>query len=137
MSSETRDTLLHGQLQKGLTYELMRAPAVSGAQTYRELCLAARNEEQRLAKLGKRRQYQKQHQISTQDSGNSAKRYSKNAGQSQHVQDNHPQHQSWKQPQTSIESHNKRCFKCHKIGHFGRVCQALKSESGGYMNRSG
>lgn len=31
ISSETRDTLLHGQLQEGLLYELMKAPAVSGA----------------------------------------------------------------------------------------------------------
>ena len=59
MSSETRDTLLHGQLQDGLKHELMRAPAVSGAQSYPELCLAARNEEKRLAELKKRQQYLK------------------------------------------------------------------------------
>ena len=59
MSSETRDTLLHGQLQEGLQYELMKSPAVSGAQGYQELCLAAKNEERRLAELGKRRQYMK------------------------------------------------------------------------------
>ena len=59
MSSETRDTLLHGQLQDGLKHELMRAPAVSGGQSYPELCLAARNEEKRLAELKKRQQYLK------------------------------------------------------------------------------
>ena len=59
MSVETRDTLLHGQLQDGLRHELMRAPAVSGAQSYQELCLAARNEEKRLAELRKRQQYRK------------------------------------------------------------------------------
>ena len=58
MFMETRDTLLHGQLQEGLQHELMRAPAVSGAETYRELCLTARNEEKRLAELRKRKQYQ-------------------------------------------------------------------------------
>ena len=42
MSAETRDTLRHGQLQDGLKHELMRAAAVSGAQSYKELCLAAR-----------------------------------------------------------------------------------------------
>ena len=51
MSVETRDTLLHGQLQDGLKHDLMQAPAVSGAQTYQELCFAARNEEKRLAEL--------------------------------------------------------------------------------------
>ena len=51
MSKETRDTLLHSQLQEGLRDELMRSPTVSGAQTYLELCLAAKNEEKRLASL--------------------------------------------------------------------------------------
>ena len=45
---ETHDTLLHGQLQDGLTQELMCAPSVSGAQ---ELCLTAHNEEKRLLEL--------------------------------------------------------------------------------------
>jgi len=42
MSLETRQTLLHGQLQEGLRYNLMKAPAVAGAQTYPELCMAAK-----------------------------------------------------------------------------------------------
>ena len=56
---KTRDTLLHGQLQDGLKHELMRAAAVSGAQSYKALCLAALNEEKRLAELKKRQQYLK------------------------------------------------------------------------------
>ena len=55
MLSETRDALLYAQLQEGLKYELMRAPAVSDYQT---LCVAAKSEERRLAELQKRRQYQ-------------------------------------------------------------------------------
>ena len=51
MSSETRDTLLYGQMQEGLRIELMRGPAVSGARGYQELCIAAKNEEKRLADL--------------------------------------------------------------------------------------
>ena len=69
MSTEPRTTLLHSQLQEGLVYDLMRAPAVSGAQGYRELCLAARNEERRLAELNKRREYQKPCQAVTQNQG--------------------------------------------------------------------
>ena len=57
MSDETRKMLLHRQLQEGLPYELMKAPAVSGSHSYPELCLAARNEEKRLAELAKRRLY--------------------------------------------------------------------------------
>ena len=45
MSLKTRQTLLHGQLQKGLRYNLTKAPAVSGAQTYPELCMATKNQE--------------------------------------------------------------------------------------------
>ena len=57
MSAETRDTLLYSQLQEGLRYDLMQAPAVLGAQGYLQLCIAARNEEQRLIELAKCRQY--------------------------------------------------------------------------------
>ena len=51
MSMETRETLLHGQLQEGLSYQIMKAPAVSGAQSYRELVMAAKHEERRRDKL--------------------------------------------------------------------------------------
>ena len=54
MFTEIRDALLHGQLQDALKHELMQAPAVSGSQTYKELCLTARNEKKRLAELKKR-----------------------------------------------------------------------------------
>ena len=49
--------MLHSQLQEGLHYELMKAPAVLGSHSYCELCLAKRNEEKRIAELAKRRQY--------------------------------------------------------------------------------
>jgi len=51
--------LLYGQLQEGLLYTLMESPSVSGAQNYRELCLAAKREEQRLAGLKKEQEYLK------------------------------------------------------------------------------
>ena len=60
MSTETRDVLLYGKLQDGLWIDLVsKAPAISGAQNYQELCIAAKNEEQCLAELKKRRQYAK------------------------------------------------------------------------------
>ena len=43
MSIETRETLLYSQLQEGLHYDIMKAPAVSRAQTYKELCMAGKN----------------------------------------------------------------------------------------------
>ena len=51
MLKETRDTLLHGQLQEGLHQHLMTSPAVSGAATYKELCMTAKNEERRQSEL--------------------------------------------------------------------------------------
>ena len=57
LSVETRNEFLYGQLQEGLRYRLMEAPAVSGAPDYQALCLAAKVEEKRLAELTKCQQY--------------------------------------------------------------------------------
>jgi len=57
MSQETCYALLHGQLQDALKHEIMKAPAVSGAQNYPALCMASRNEEKQLLELHKRQQY--------------------------------------------------------------------------------
>ena len=58
LSAETRAAFLYGQLQEGLKYNLMNSPNVSGALTYKELVMAAKNEERRQSELKKRRQYQ-------------------------------------------------------------------------------
>ena len=54
LSGKTRDALLHGQLQEGLLYQLMEAPAVSGAQKYTE---PVRNEEKHLESLRRRQRF--------------------------------------------------------------------------------
>ena len=56
MSLETRETL-HSQFQEGLRYSLMKVPPVSGAQKYKELCMAAKKEEKRQDELKKRQEY--------------------------------------------------------------------------------
>ena len=48
---QTRDT--------GLLYEILKAPAVSGSQNYKELSIAAKNDEKRLSELRKSVLYQK------------------------------------------------------------------------------
>ena len=58
MLSETRDALLYAQLQEGLRYDLMKAPAVSGALNFQALGVAAKSKERRLDKLQKRKRYQ-------------------------------------------------------------------------------
>ena len=67
---ETRETLLHSQLQEGLLYELMKA----GSHGYPELCLAAWNEERRLAELAKRRQYLQPPTLPSHESGRAEQR---------------------------------------------------------------
>ena len=45
-------------MQEGVKYSLMSEPIVSGPQSYKELCTAAKNKEMRLAGLQKREQYE-------------------------------------------------------------------------------
>ena len=65
MSAETRDALLYGQLHECLRYSLMKAPAVSGASTYTQLCFAARSEERQQSELLKRQEYQQGSNMTT------------------------------------------------------------------------
>ena len=119
MSVETRDTLLHGQLQDGLRHELMRAPAVSGAQSYQELCLAARNEEKRLAELRKRQQYRKSPSTPPRPPRKSM--------------ESNPSVPSTSKPGNSKVNNMdpRKCFLCHKPGHLARECRSRTTDSGG------
>ena len=116
MSAETRDTLLYGQLQEGLRHELMRAPGVSGARTYQELCLASRNEEKRLAELRKRQQYQKP------VVGPAPQRPIRKTAEPKTAES---------APFKSKSAEPRRCYQCHKVGHVARDCTLKRTESGG------
>ena len=107
MSAETRDALLYSQLQEGLKYELMQASAVSGAGTYKELCIAAKNEERRFAGLKKREQYHKEVHTSQVT----------RAGPSFQTQPIHGE--------KSVQSERgaKRCYTCNREGHIARDCR--------------
>lgn len=59
IASEARDALLYGQLHEGLRFEIIKAPGVSGVDSYSSLCIAAKSEERRLQELRKRQQYGK------------------------------------------------------------------------------
>ena len=117
LSSETRSALLYAQLQEGLKYDLMRAPAISGALSYAELCIAAKNEERRLAGLRKRQSY-----------------HNKPDGR-------RPDKPNWKPPasnqgddqasQRKPGAFKGRCHKCNKQGHLARDCRQKKTESPG------
>ena len=109
-SHETRDTLLHGQLQEGLKHDILKGPAVSGAQSYKNLCLAAKNEEKRLAELCKRVQYRKEpHRPPEKETQAIAPRSPLQAGEEQSKARGWP-----------------RCYQCGGYGHISRDCKVPK-----------
>ena len=116
MSDETRAALLHRQMQEGLRYDIMKAPAVSGSHSYKELCLASRDEEKRLAELAKRRQYLAPLQQST----------SKETASDQ-------------MPKNQVDCRGKRHEgdesggqrRCNQPGHLSWECPSRRTESSG------
>ena len=112
MSEETRETLLHSQLQEGLRYDLMKAPAVSGSHAYKELCLAARNEEKRLAELAKRRQYIKPM------TGPGRQPSRERISQPQDELSKHPREQK-----SGEQCKRVQCYSCQQVSHFVRDSQ--------------
>ena len=111
MSQETRDTLILGQCQDGLRYDLMKAPAVSGARSYKELCMAAKNKEKRLVELRKRQQCQK----TVSPSLRPVKNYTDHTTSNKPIQDTRPG--------------VRKCYLCNRPGHIARYCRLKKSES--------
>ena len=109
MSVETRDALLYSQLQEGLKDELMKAPAVSGASTYKELHIAAKNEEKRLSGLKRREQYHSEgtytsFQITPVESG--------------------PRTQPTRGNRSSQGTGSSCCYLCNKEGNVAKDCRA-------------
>ena len=127
MSVETRDTLLYGQLQDGLSLRLMQAPAVSGARNYQELCIAAKNEERRLADLKKRQEYSKLSAVSSPQS--QAGKSRQPAGHS----DSRSQKNSTSSPAATSGAPklNVKCFYCGKPGHRKDECWRRKKDLAG------
>ena len=124
MSTETRNALLHGQLQDGLKHELMRAPAVPGAQNFLKLCVASRNEEKRLIELKRRQQCGRttKNSQSPWDMGNRGNNFERGC------------ESSGKQQST------KKCYTCCYPGHLAKECRARPTESRGQgenLNKSG
>ena len=116
MATETRDAFLYGQLHEGLQYEIMSGSAVSGAHTYKSLCVATKHEEHRLEELQKRQRYQK--------SGGTAEN-NPNKGPPRKPQ--FPR----TPPERPMPRAGLKCYKCNKPGHFAYQCRLKKSESPG------
>ena len=126
MSLETRETLLHGQLQDGLRFQLLRGLAVSGARTYQELCIAAKNEEKRLADLKKRQEYSKLHSNPTSSMQRQHGKPRQLAGSSDgRLQKNSPTSTGNSQgnPKPTL-----KCFYCDKPGHRKEDCRKREKD---------
>ena len=87
----------------------MKSPSVSGALSYKELCMAAKHEEKQLVKVKKCQDNEKgllniNNRTDRQISGSSVSR----AGNGNNSQ--------------TVSKDNRRCYICNKVGH---VCQVL------------
>ena len=124
LSVITRDALLYGQLQEGLKYDLLKSPAVSGACTYKELCISAKTEEQRQSELLKRQQYHQQ--SSTKPLKNSDDKDYHQSGKSASL--NSKQQSQGTKPNLWNEEVGKSryCWNCNRAGHFAKHCKLPK-----------
>ncbi len=110
LTLETQCALLYAQMYEGLKLGLVKAPLVSGAQTYQALCIAAKAEEHRLSELRKRKQFQ---QPTGQKNGSSSER------------------QSTKMSPAENNRSSTKSYQCGERGHFSYQCPKRKSESEG------
>ena len=133
ISAETRGTLLYGQLQEGLRYRLMEAPAVSGAADYQALRMAAKAEEKRLAELKKRRQYRPDSRRS--NTTDTTPKSSKKGDRSMTDQNSDRSTKTGKsRSQRRIAG---RCWNCDRPGHMATECRAPKSGASGKTQNGG
>jgi len=122
VGEETRQALLHAQLQEGLRFTIMEAPAVSGAQSYPELCLAAKNEERRQTELAKRQQYA---------------RNSLQSPNSNYIRGRASTHDYLNpKPPTRLTTQRK-CYVCGSPNHLANRCDSRKQESQGLKRQDG
>ena len=93
----------------------MEAPAVSGSQSYPELCLAAKNKERRQAELLKRQQYTRQSLQST------------NTNQFK----GRVSHEFLNTKMPGRSSNQRKCYVCGSPNHLANQCDAKKEKSQG------
>ena len=128
LSAETRDMLLYGQLQEGLSYSLIESPSVSSAQNYRELSIATKKEERRLAELKKKQQY-----LKTEKPPESLTKRS--------FQRNYNSNQKSGGSGNKFKPFGKqkslRCYLCDSPHHLARDCHEHQTESQGKSSQKG
>ena len=128
MAEETRNALLYAQLQEGLKYAIMKAPAVSGAQRYQELCVATRNKERCLNELNRQQQYLRE---SALEPGTDSQR--KRFGLRSSANGNPTQHKlGASTPREAVGNHGatnqRRCYICNSPNHLANKRKASRTE---------
>ena len=131
IAKETREAFLYGQLQEGLRMDVLRNPAVSGALTYRELIMAAKNEEQRQCELKKRRNYQSVSGGQPGGGGYKERPSDRNKSRNGGFRERPSDRSKNGKPTPSSGAGAPVCHKCGKTGHFAHSCWAKKTESRG------
>ena len=125
LRSETKETMLYSQLQEGLLLSLVRSQSVSGCQTYKELCVAAKQEEKRLADVSRRQHYQQGTKGSQSKTHEVKGRYNESQPRVKQAAD------------TNLPTDGKRrlnkirtCYNCGSADHFMKDCKVPSTESG-------
>ena len=113
---ETRETILFGQLQEGLKYGIVKSLSVSGCQSYKVLCMAAKNEEKRIAGLQRRQQYQR---------GGGGNR--ENSGKPQSTMKSSSDKQQSNQPYNRLQ---RKCYNCGSMEHTHWKCKESAVQPG-------
>ena len=120
--------LLYSQLQEGLRYNLIKSPAVSGADSYGQLCIAAKHKEKRLNELPRRQQYLVEAGKKGEARGRPQQAANKGetGGQSQQ-----PSNTKMSEKRGEPRGELRHCYTCGSTDHLARSCKKRKAESAG------